>query len=39
MKAVFNVYADPRNSKYEDYLFTLHDVLKAKEQRVDSKQM
>ena len=37
MKVVFNVYADPRNSKYEDYLFTLHDVLKAKEQGIDFK--
>lgn len=31
MKAVFNVYADPYNQNYSDYLFTLKDVLKAKE--------
>lgn len=29
MKAVFNVYADPRNKAYSKYLFTLREVLEA----------
>ena len=29
MKAVFNVYADPRNKAYSNYLFTLREVLEA----------
>ena len=29
MKAVFNVYANPKNDIYSNYLFTLHEVLEA----------
>lgn len=38
-KAVFNVFADPRQDEYfnSDYLFTLHDVLIAIANREDLK--